>query len=50
MRFYVKRQTEFGSRNWGVYRTDTRELVEGGFFARDAAVDCAAEYETLGDA
>lgn len=35
----VRRQTEFKSRNFGVYLRG--ELIEGGFFSRDAAEDCA---------
>ena len=40
----VKRQTEFGSRNWGVYRN--RVLVEGGFFSREAAEQCADNWRS----
>lgn len=35
----VRRQTEFKSRNFGVYLRG--ELIEGGFFSHDAAEDCA---------
>ena len=35
----VKRQTEVGSKNWGVYVDEV--LVEGGFFSKDAALECA---------
>ena len=35
-----------GSRTWGVYETSTgyNRLVEGGFFSKDAALDCAATW------
>ena len=29
---------------WGVYDAETLELVEGGFFARAAAEDCADQW------
>ena len=37
----VQRMTKLGSRNFGVYRGD--ELIEGGFFSRDAAESVAAD-------
>ena len=44
MEIIIKRQTEFGSRQWGVYVDG--KLVEGGFSSRAAAESCAAGYET----
>lgn len=41
-RFTVKQQTEIRSKQWGVY--DNGVLIEGGFFSRDAANDCAMSY------
>jgi hypothetical protein len=38
----VKQQTEVGSKNWGVYVDG--KLVEGGFFTKGAALDCAEEW------
>jgi len=38
----VKRQTELGSTQWGIY-LDGR-LVEGGFFSRDCALIVADSY------
>jgi len=38
----VKRQTEIGSKQWGVYRNG--QLVEGGFFAYDAADSSRAQH------
>ena len=35
----VKQQTECGSKNWGVYLNG--RLVEGGFFSKGAALECA---------
>lgn len=35
----VRRMTEFRSRQWGVYVNG--ELVEGGFFSREAALEAA---------
>lgn len=42
MRFTVKKQ---GNYNWGVYRG--AELVEGGFFSKDLARECAASWQRL---
>ena len=38
--YIVKKQ----GRQWGVFCAKTGELVEGGFFARAAAVECCAEW------
>jgi hypothetical protein len=38
----VKKQTEQGSKNWGVYING--RLVEGGFFTRGAAECCADQW------
>jgi len=38
----VKKQTEQGSKNWGVFIND--RLVEGGFFSRDNAQQCADDW------
>ena len=40
----VKQQTEFRSKNWGVYLNGC--LVEGGFFSKDAAEQCANNWRT----
>ena len=39
----VRRQTELGGRNWGVYVDG--KCVEGGFFDFYYASDCADEWE-----
>lgn len=39
----IKRQTEVGSRNWGVYLKG--KLLEGGFFSSAAAKQCAAQWQ-----
>lgn len=41
-RIEVKRQTESGSKQWGVYVNG--RLLEGGFFSRDAARETAEDY------
>ena len=38
----IKRQTEIGSRKWGIYREG--RLVEGGFGERSQAIDAAEEW------
>lgn len=44
-RWTVKRQTEIRSTQWGVYRNGV--LVEGGFFAYDAADSTRADLATI---
>lgn len=41
-KYTVKQQTEFRSKNFGVYRNG--ELIEGGFFSRASADDVAQQY------
>jgi hypothetical protein len=43
-RVEVKRQSELGSRQWGVYVEGS--LAEGGFFSRGAADACADFWRT----
>ena len=40
----VKRQTEVGSTNWGVYINEA--LREGGFFTKGAAEQCADNWRS----
>lgn len=40
----VKRQTELGSTNWGVYINEA--LREGGFFTKGAAEQCADNWRS----
>jgi hypothetical protein len=47
MNYKVKRQTDVGSKNWGVYLND--KLIEGGFFCKEAAEKVADEYNDIGD-
>lgn len=42
MDIIVKRQTELGSKNWGVYIGEA--LREGGFFTKAAAEQCADNW------
>lgn len=41
----VKQMKEFGSKRWGVYVNGV--LNEGGFFAKQAAENCAEELRKL---
>ena len=41
-RVKVKQQTECGSKNWGVYVDG--KLVEGGFFTKADAIQCANNW------
>jgi hypothetical protein len=41
-RVKVKKQTEFSSKNWGIYIDG--KLVEGGFFSKEAALDTASYW------
>lgn len=41
-RVKVKKQTEFKSKNWGIYIDG--KLVEGGFFSKEAAIVAASTW------
>ena len=38
----IRRMTEIGSKQWGIYRGSV--LIEGGFFHKDSALDRIAEW------